>query len=87
VVSLYVYWLLGKVASQRYNLYSTFLMIPTGCLRALATKQLLVSVADDDDDRDLPMPDTSHGPSQVFPSSLTRCLSSLQPARRAGSIC
>jgi hypothetical protein len=51
---LYVHWLLGHVAWQRYNLFSVFLMMPSGCLRALATKQLHVGQDDEDDDeRDL----------------------------------
>jgi hypothetical protein len=52
IAAAYVYWLLGNVAGQRYNLYSVFLMVPSGCLRALATKQLHVGVEDDDDDDD-----------------------------------
>ncbi|WIA17635.1 hypothetical protein OEZ85_014441 [Tetradesmus obliquus] len=45
----YITWLISRMVSQRANLFSVFLVIPTGFLRALASKQV---VLDEDADSD-----------------------------------
>ncbi|GFR48517.1 hypothetical protein Agub_g10412 [Astrephomene gubernaculifera] len=47
--ALYMWALLTQVARQRYGLYSVFLVIPTGFLRALASKHVQVDGEDDND--------------------------------------
>jgi hypothetical protein len=47
--SLYITWLIKRMLLQRANLFSVFLVIPTGFLRALASKQV---VLDEDADSD-----------------------------------
>ncbi|GLC33063.1 hypothetical protein PLESTB_000374500 [Pleodorina starrii] len=47
--ALYMWILLKQVARQRYGLYSVFLVIPTGFLRALASKHVQVDGEDDND--------------------------------------
>ncbi|GLI64845.1 hypothetical protein VaNZ11_008226 [Volvox africanus] len=49
VAALYMWILLKQVARQRYGLYSVFLVIPTGFLRALASKHVQVDGEDDND--------------------------------------
>ncbi|KAG2440500.1 hypothetical protein HYH02_010378 [Chlamydomonas schloesseri] len=44
---LYMWWLQRRVSQQRYNLYSLFMLVPVGLLRALASKS--VTVADNSD--------------------------------------
>jgi hypothetical protein len=61
----YIWALLGKVAGHRYSLYSVFLMVPSGYVRALATKNANVDVddeADDEDDRDIALIGIPAGP-------------------------
>jgi hypothetical protein len=61
----YIFALLGRVAGHRYSLYSVFLMVPSGYVRALATKNTHVDVDDDDnddDDRDLTLGAAPAGP-------------------------
>lgn len=51
--SLYVLLLIKQMVSNRANLFSVFLVIPTGFLRALASKQVqLDEDGDSDDDSD-----------------------------------
>jgi hypothetical protein len=47
--AMYVAWLIRRMVLQRANLFSVFLVIPTGFLRALASKQV---VLDEDADSD-----------------------------------
>jgi hypothetical protein len=47
--SVYITWLIKRMLLQRANLFSVFLVIPTGFLRALASKQV---VLDEDADSD-----------------------------------
>ncbi|KAG2493479.1 hypothetical protein HYH03_008295 [Edaphochlamys debaryana] len=49
LAALYEWILLKQVARQRYGLYSVFLVIPTGFLRALASKHVQVDGEDDND--------------------------------------
>ncbi len=49
LAALYEWMLLTQVARQRYGLYSVFLVIPTGFLRALASKHVQVDGEDDND--------------------------------------
>ncbi|KAG2450719.1 hypothetical protein HYH02_004557 [Chlamydomonas schloesseri] len=49
IAALYMWVLLKQVARQRYSLYSVFLVIPTGFLRALASKHVQVDGEDDND--------------------------------------
>ncbi|KAG2446182.1 hypothetical protein HXX76_000775 [Chlamydomonas incerta] len=44
---VYMWWLQRRVSQQRYNLYSLFMLVPVGLLRALASKS--VTVADNSD--------------------------------------
>ncbi len=45
---LYMWWLQRRVSQQRYGMYSLFMILPVGLLRALASKS--VTVMDDSDD-------------------------------------
>ncbi len=44
---LYMWWLQRRVSQQRYGMYSLFMILPVGLLRALASKS--VSVMDNSD--------------------------------------
>ncbi|KAG2423146.1 hypothetical protein HXX76_015531 [Chlamydomonas incerta] len=48
----YLAYLLRAVAAQRYKLYGTFLVIPVGLTRALASQNTALLVGDDDDEDD-----------------------------------
>ncbi|KAG2435422.1 hypothetical protein HYH02_011922 [Chlamydomonas schloesseri] len=48
----YLAYLLRAVAAQRYKLYGTFLVIPVGLTRALASQNTALLVGDDEDDDD-----------------------------------
>lgn len=37
---IYASWLMHRVAEQRYRMYSVFVAVPQGFLRAMATKQV-----------------------------------------------
>lgn len=45
IATVWIWNLLQAVASARYRLFSVFLVIPTGLLRALASKQIQVNAA------------------------------------------
>ncbi|KXZ45666.1 hypothetical protein GPECTOR_52g64 [Gonium pectorale] len=53
LAALYIAYLLRAVAAQRYKLYSTFLVIPVGLTRALASQNTALLVDEDDDDDDI----------------------------------
>ena len=47
--------MIGQVGSYRYHVYSIFLVVPNGLLRALASKKVTIEgEGDDDDDDDQP---------------------------------
>ncbi|KAI8475137.1 MAG: hypothetical protein J3K34DRAFT_517581 [Monoraphidium minutum] len=48
--TLYIAHLMKRVTLQRYNLFSLFLVLPAGFLRALASKQAVLDEDDDSDD-------------------------------------
>ena len=48
----YLIHLLDKVGIYRYHVYSIFLVVPSGLLRALASKQVTIEGEGDDDDDD-----------------------------------
>ncbi|GLC42489.1 hypothetical protein PLESTB_001103800 [Pleodorina starrii] len=50
IAACYLMFLLRAVAAQRFKLYSTFLVIPVGLTRALASQNTSLLVDDDDDD-------------------------------------
>ncbi|KAG2494504.1 hypothetical protein HYH03_007272 [Edaphochlamys debaryana] len=52
LAALYLAYLLKAVAAQRYKLYGTFLVIPVGLTRALASQNTNLLVGDEDDDED-----------------------------------
>ncbi|PNH12150.1 Tiny macrocysts protein B [Tetrabaena socialis] len=54
IAAVYVAYLLRAVASQRYMLYGSFLLVPVGLTRALATQSttLMLDGEDDEDDED-----------------------------------
>jgi hypothetical protein len=45
----YICWLLSSIANHGYSMFSVFLLIPTGCLRALAAKQIYIHSGDSED--------------------------------------
>jgi hypothetical protein len=51
---LYVYFMLGNVGDQRHKMFSIFLHIPSGCLRALANAQLRAGDGQDGDQEEAP---------------------------------
>ncbi|EFJ45177.1 hypothetical protein VOLCADRAFT_94617 [Volvox carteri f. nagariensis] len=50
LAACYLAYLSKAVAAQRYKLYSTFILIPLGLTRALASQNTNLTVDDDDDD-------------------------------------
>lgn len=50
--SMYVFMLIKAMVGNRANLFSVFLVIPTGFLRALASKQVQLDEDEDTDDDD-----------------------------------
>ncbi|KAG2494502.1 hypothetical protein HYH03_007271 [Edaphochlamys debaryana] len=50
LAALYLAYLLKAVAAQRYKLYGTFLVIPVGLTRALASQNTNLLVGEDDDE-------------------------------------
>ncbi|GFR46430.1 hypothetical protein Agub_g8004 [Astrephomene gubernaculifera] len=50
ICGIYLAYLLRAVAAQRYKLYGTFLVIPVGLTRALASQNTNLVVDDDDDE-------------------------------------
>ncbi|GIL68041.1 hypothetical protein Vafri_21326 [Volvox africanus] len=50
LAALYLAYLLRAVAAQRHKLYGTFLVVPLGLTRALASQNTNLLVDDDDDD-------------------------------------
>ncbi|KAG2494508.1 hypothetical protein HYH03_007276 [Edaphochlamys debaryana] len=50
LAALYLAYLLKAVAAQRYKLYGTFLLIPVGLTRALASQNTNLLVGEDDDE-------------------------------------
>lgn len=46
LAALYASWLLHRLQEQRYRLFSVFVAVPQGFVRALATKQVRASVVE-----------------------------------------
>ncbi len=48
---LYMWWLQHRVTQQRYRVYSVFLTVPVGMIRALASKTISISQGSDSEVR------------------------------------
>jgi hypothetical protein len=60
-----------QMTQQRHNLFSVFLVIPTGFLRALASKQVQLD-EDEDSDTDSEAGDVANVPDQQQESGATK---------------
>ncbi|KAG2494506.1 hypothetical protein HYH03_007274 [Edaphochlamys debaryana] len=91
LAALYLAYLLKAVAAQRYKLYGTFLVIPVGLTRALASQNTNLLVGEDDDEdgeedeQQLPAGDDSdHGESAPTKQKRRATLAVEEPGKKGG---